>query len=297
MAFSIDGMRKSEEGFAVYEDPVRLKNLEAVFPNSGLLSDNVTDIFKNMGLKDLGVCCQVSKNWNRVASDLYFSRNTVFNKFAFHPAHWNTYCGEDTVAKEEFENAFKLLPNQIIEILKSPSLTLPGKWIMDTHMLVWIPETIKGKPLTIKSFGELLKEKPEFSNNQTGYRYIQDEILQQEGDKPVESCWVLMSTDVLPGSRNKDYTDQQAMIEGLNVNSQHRWRFPKVAEAIVCIAAVYLKSDQRLFSDEPWTFTRCQDRVEDLQIIVGGFASSGIRVDNNSYVSDYIGVAGLLEVS
>jgi hypothetical protein len=158
-------------------------------------------------------------------------------------------------------------------------------------MLVWIPETINGKPLTINSFRELLKLKPEFSND--GYGYIWDEITKQEGGKSIESGWVLMATDVLPESRNKTYSDQKIMIERLNENDQTGWDVPMLGQAIVCIATEYLKSGKRLFGNDPLTYTRCQEKIGRFQLVVGGFAPSGLGVNFRNYGHVTVGVAGL----
>jgi len=88
------------------------------------------------------------------------------------------------------------------------------------------------------------------------------------------------------------------MVESLNKNGQTGCRVPKTAEAIICIAAQYLRSKEskkRLFSDEPETYTRCQENVQGFQTIVGAFAPFDLLVALNDYDHDHIGVAGLRE--
>ena len=250
-------------------------------------------IFSTLNFKDLQNCSHVSKECYKLANDPVFSKEVVFNEFCFNPSHWNKFCGDGTVSNEEIEKAFKLLPPNINEILKSPCPAFPGKRIVDTHMLVWIPESINGKKLTLDSFGKLLKQQPEFANNPTGYRRIGGHIAQQKGGNQIKSGWVVMTTDVIPDSRNKSYAKQQKMVANLNKSGQTDYRVPKAGEAIVCIMADYLRSKKRLFSDDPWAYTRCQENVGGYEVVAGGFASSGLSVCINNFDHEYIGVAGL----
>ena len=167
---------------------------------------------------------------------------------------------------------------------------------MDTHILVWIPETIKGKPVTIDNFGELLIKLP---YSPKAYQYIDNGIVRQEGSNPIKSGWVLMTTDVISGSRNKSFADQELWVESLNKNGQTGYRVLKIAEAIVCIVAEYLRSKEstkRLFSNDPFTYTRCQENVEGYQVGVGGFARCGLLVRTCSFDEVSPGVAGLRDL-
>ena len=259
-----------------------------------LPNDMLKKIFSEADIQGLGTIACFNKNCNKLASPIL--RKKIYDEICFNPAHWNKYCGDGTVSNEEIDKAFKLLPQNINEILKSPCPAFPGKRVMDTHMLIWIPKSINGKPLTIDSFGEFLKQQPEFANNPTGYRRIGDHIAQQEGGNQIKSGWVLMTTDVIPDSRKKSYDKQQKMVANLNKSGQTDYRVPKTGEAIVCIMADYLRSKKRLFSDDPWTYTRCQENVRGYQVIVGGFASSGLSVDDHICNCGSIGVAGLREL-
>jgi hypothetical protein len=54
----------------------------------------------------------------------------------------------------------------------------------------------------------------------------------------------------------------------------------------------YIRSGTRLYSDSPYTFTRCQEKYNDkYQLVVGGFASGGLLVDlYGNYDYEYYGV-------
>ena len=56
--------------------------------------------------------------------------------------------------------------------------------------------------------------------------------------------------------------------------------------------AEYSRSKNRLFSESPWTYTRCQENVQGYQIIVGGFAPAGLYVNHiHGYGNVNVGVA------
>ena len=98
-----------------------------------------------------------------------------------------------------------------------------------------------------------------------------------------------MTRDVLDGSRNKSYKDQCALV------SRHQgYTVPGVLEAAVVVLLHHVRSGERLYSDNPYTYTRCQEKVQNHQLIVGGFSSGGLYVYVfNFYDSSIYGVAGL----
>jgi hypothetical protein len=102
-----------------------------------------------------------------------------------------------------------------------------------------------------------------------------------------------MTKDILPGSRNKNYANQQKMIVELGAKSLIGYEVPGTLEATACILSQYFGSNIRLFSDDPWTYTHCKEKVEDGSIVVGGFTKEGLDVDNSSYIGSYLGVAAL----
>ena len=149
------------------------------------------------------------------------------------------------------------------------------------------------KEFTIKKLGELAKKY--FPSNTDGYRYIWSAIVDELGDKPAdESVWLLMTKDVLPGSRSKSYGRQKTIIEELAKTTGVPYQVPTTLEAATCILAEYSRSENRLFSDSPWTYTRCKENVQGYQVVVGGFAPAGLSVDYNDHYDDgNIGVAAL----
>jgi hypothetical protein len=102
-----------------------------------------------------------------------------------------------------------------------------------------------------------------------------------------------MTRDVLSGSRNATYAEQQALVTACASETGFPYELPSVLEAATVILSRHVCGGERLYSDAPWTYTRCQELVDDQSpVIVGGFTSEGIDVDYylNVYFHDY-GVA------
>ena len=102
-------------------------------------------------------------------------------------------------------------------------------------------------------------------------------LFEQYGAVPCqESHWVLMSRDVIPGTRSKSYKDQCAILA-----SFADFQVPTLLEAAVCVFMEYVATGNRLYSDSPWTYTRCVEKVkgyEMYQTVVGGFSAGGLHV-------------------
>ncbi len=202
--------------------------------------------------------------------------------FAFGKDAWAKYFGDVGIEPP--------LLSEILSILQSPCPFWSGKKVHETHLLVLIPQTVNGKPLTLKSLGELVQSPKQ--GPKTKYDYFSDSVLKEHGDTPAEpSHWVLMTRDVIPGSRKKPYADQQKLVT--NVSS---YQVPKIVEAAICIFMEHARTGARLYGDSPLTYTRCQEKYnKDWQLEVGGFGAAGLYVylyDDDGGYADY-GVGGL----
>ena len=169
---------------------------------------------------------------------------------------WDRYFGE--------VGAVPPLPPNIAEILGSPCPVWPGKTVGETHKLVLVPGTVNGPPLTLDLLGELIRIPRQ--GNATKYRYYDSEVKKEHGKSSYRAHWILMTKDVIPGSRDKSYAEQKAMVTGLVGGYQ----VPTLLEAAVCILMEHVETGRRLFSDDPWTYTRCQEKVKDYQTVAGG---------------------------
>ena len=202
---------------------------------------------------------------------------------AFGKEMWATYLGD--IGDEP------PLPPDIKVILSAPCPFFSGKKVEETHLLVLIPKTVNGKPLTLRTLGELVK-KP-LKGTSTQYRYFNSGEYK---DSPTDSShWVLMTRDVIPGSRNKSYVEQQKVLKGYIEKAQLPYEVPPILDATACIFMEFLRSGTRLCGDSPLTYTRCQEGLssKDYQLVVGGFASAGLDVNYYIFDSDNYGIVAL----
>lgn len=242
------------------------------------------EIFSYLNLHELGVSRSVSKRWNQFASTSILWQSIIYREIAFSSKNWAQWDA-DLVKDVNMRQEMLSLPKNIAEELRRSAF--PGKSIRETHVLVIMP-----KGLTIKKLGELAKKY--FPSNTDGYRQIWSRIVDELGDKPAdESIWLLMTKDVLPGSRSKSYSQQKNIVAELAETTGVSYQVPTTLEAATCILAEYSRSENRLFSDSPWTYTRCQENFQGYQMVVGGFAPAGLIVGIINYDIDDFGVAAL----
>ena len=157
-------------------------------------------------------------------------------------------------------------------------------------MLVLIPWQVNGKALTLDYLGELI-ERPQGEGYGTKYRaYYAGAIGSQSPDK---SYWVLMTRDVLEGSRNESYQDQCALLAAHAKRTGLSYEVPGALEAAVVMLLHHVRSGERLYSDSPWTYTRCRDKAKDCQLVVGGFSSGGLYVRYYDFNFHSYGVSAL----
>ena len=170
------------------------------------------------------------------------------------------------------------LPPNIQEILNAPCPIWPDKKVYETHLLTLIPQTVNGEPLTLKALGEFV-QKP-LQGPATKYR---DLSLGEYKDPPNHvSHWTLLSRDVIPNSRNKRYVAQAELAQ-----QYPGYEIPHILDATVSIFMEHVQSGTRLYSDKPYTYTRCQEKYDaDWQLAVGGFAAGGLFV---LYVGEHEG--------
>lgn len=160
------------------------------------------------------------------------------------------------------------LPEGVEEIMESDCPIWAGKKVMDTHALVLMPETIDGKPLTLKSIETFIKK-----TFRTPCEF-HDAVITELGDNPSgKSYWFIMTKEPISGSLNKKYINQEALVADLSLNSLVDYEVPLVLEAIVLEIALTLKNkDTRLYKYH--FFTRCQETVQAYQY---GYQ---VKVDN-----------------
>lgn len=166
--------------------------------------------------------------------------------------------------------------------------------LKETHVLVYIPKTVNGEPLTLKSLEELVKK--HFSNS--ACNFILDPTVDTLKDNSIEkSCWALMTKDILPKSRSKCYADQQAIVANFSAEGLTGYEVPTAIEAAICL--IFRKSISSINNpdDDLEIYTRCQERTIEgargFQVAVGNFVSNKLNIDTLDYLSKRCGVAGM----
>jgi hypothetical protein len=159
--------------------------------------------------------------------------------------------------------------------------------------LVLIPATVGGVPFTLNRLGELIQH-PKNGGHSTKYSIYADLVKAQIGEaSPPSSYWLLMTRDVLPGSRNKEYDFQKGFVAGYASKLGLPYEIPHALEAAAAILLHHARTGERLFGDAPRTFTQCQDEVDEVDevdedenrypVLVGESSSGGLFVNNYAY--------------
>jgi hypothetical protein len=189
----------------------------------------------------------------------------------FGEAEWKQYFGDVGSAPD--------LPSDMAAILDSPCPFWPDQLVKDTHLLVLIPAAVGGVPFTLNWLEELIKY-PRNGGHRTEYKYYNERVKAQMGEEsPSLSYWLLMTRDVLPGSRRKVYADQKELVAGYATRESVPYALPSVLEAATAILMHHALEGERLFGDHPWTHTRCSEVVDGRDpAVVGSFESSGLCI-------------------
>ncbi len=213
----------------------------------------------------------------------------------FGAEEWTKYFGEVDVEPP--------LPGNIVSTLNSPCPFWPDRCVKDTHLLVLIPSTVGGAPYNLNLLKALI-ETPRCGGHGTQYRYYDRDVQAGLGDpSPSHSYWILMTRDVLPNSRGKSYTVQKELIAVHARETGLPYVMAGALEAATVILSYYARSGDRIYTNNPWTYTRCQDLVSITKhsggskhpVIVGGQSSWGLGIAyySNGCHGGRIGVAGL----
>jgi hypothetical protein len=197
---------------------------------------------------------------------------------------WKQYFGDVGLVPD--------LPGDVVTILDGPCPFWPDQLVKDTHLLVLIPATVGGVPLTLNLLGELIQH-PSHGGHRTEYGCYHGRIKAQMGEQsPLCSYWLLMTRDVLPGSRNEGCAHQKELVAGYASREGVPYALPSVLEAATAILMHHARAGERLFGDDPRTCTRCPAGVDGRDpTIVGGFGSSGLFVRYCRYGLSSVGVA------
>jgi hypothetical protein len=214
--------------------------------------------------------------------------------------NWHT-----ALSRIGYKDEISALPNQIHQIMESESpLQANGGRVSDDHVLYYDPPgTLNELAARVGAYGKTaLKEKDEKlypEENPLRFKYFWNEAHQQYGDVWSEGGWILISKDVLEGSRDKTYAEQVEMIQSLSEKSFANYEVPTLRAAIAATFLHKVATNENLFRSKaddrkPVSYTCVQEKTNDLHLIVGGFSPCGLYVrDSSRFVNATFGVAAL----
>ena len=188
----------------------------------------------------------------------------VFRNKDFGKKEWEKYFGDIGTEPP--------LPANIEEILNEPCSFWPDKKVKETHLLVLIPSIVNGKAFTMDYLEELIqKPKSGYSTKYRGYWASTKNVV---GDKSYSSHWLLITSDIIPGSRGKRYSKCCELIANHRKKTGVPYELPHLLEATVSILVHYVKTGERLYSDDPCTYTNSQDvDKNNYPFCAGGFSA------------------------
>ncbi len=204
--------------------------------------------------------------------------------WVFGASEWNKYFGD--------VGAEPPLPADIIERL--PELSVD-------NVLVLIPKTVNGQPLTLKALGELV-QKPLNGGNPTQYFHF---YLGKYIDRPnPQTHWALLTRTVFQDSLYNNYKDGHAILASYSQKTKIVYEIPTVLDATVCLFMEYMRSGIWLYSFTNCTY--CQEEFASAswlssawQLAVGGVRNTLSVVGHNGALPRYYvmyqtaGVGGL----
>ncbi|MHA7878111.1 MAG: hypothetical protein ACX93T_04320, partial [Bacteroidota bacterium] len=194
----------------------------------------------------------------------------------FDATKWRSYFGE--VGPEP------PIPTHIEALLSQPCPLFPGKKVYESHLLTLIPATVDGTPLTLSNFQTVLKRTKELGHHKAGYGFYCSNVKQEFGEKIIgTSYWVLMTRDVLPGSRDKTYEEQRRLVVDIAENTSIAYTLPTILEGVVSTLCYHVETGKDLFPyNPPSTISRCEETLaRGFTVTFGQLYNSGIRIVNH----------------
>jgi hypothetical protein len=183
------------------------------------------------------------------------------------------------------------LPRHIHQILDSKCPIHKGKKVGETHFLMLIPQELG----TLNQFAATLA-----NYRQDSFRYFWDLAQREHGDTPPErSHWVLITKDVVEGTRNEPYSEQKTKVEALG-RGILGYQVPTVQDFCKAVLLYKVGTGESLYQTgneqnrNTYTYTRVQETTGGYHLVVGGFAPGGLDVICALDLG-FIGVAGLRE--
>jgi len=190
------------------------------------------------------------------------------------------------------------LPLNIHEILGDKCPIDPSRKIGETHSLYLIPPgSLNELEERVRAYGQEFFQ----GENPLKFRSFWGDARQEHaGVVADEPQWILITNDVLPGSRNQPYAKQEQIITDLNAKNGTDYQVPTLRETVLAMFLHKITTHVSLYPEgneqngNLYTYTRVVEKIRDWHLVVGGFAPSGLSVnDHDDYDNETLGVAAL----
>jgi hypothetical protein len=247
-----------------------------------LPSDVLQMILEHETAITLGCFLQIGTYLHKEVQKVIADRVRKTSVIVFGAKEWKKFMGAD-VGNEP------LLPANISDILSEACpFSRSGRTVAKTHQLMLIPETINGQPLNLNTLEKLFKAKFPNVSQETGSLFIW-ENWESAAKCYSKSRWALMTRDVIGGSKNKTFKEQQALVVS---GGRKKYEVPMALEAATCMLLEYsrLKGKTHLSGGRPRTYTRCCEKSVGRQVYVGGFNQGGFYIGENYSDHNYVNI-------
>ena len=179
-------------------------------------------------------------------------------------------------------------PKELLEALKG-ACPITGKdfKMIDTHVILWMPPTLNGEPMTVNSL-EKMATADAFGENKMPYEFCYEPIRDDAAiNQPLEGgYWLALYKK--PVAAGESYADQQKFI----TDNCPGYEVPKVREVIAASVMQYGcsgdKKERILDREHAVWYSRCEEQIEFFRVIVGALSSSGLFV--RCRYTDYVNV-------
>lgn len=271
------------------------------FPPPDLFEVAVTPF---LTLDDLTAAEQVSRAWKKVfgAPDVWAAQAKRFAEFKElpDPKRRMLTVPQSGFGKSEWVNYFGdpgdiRLPREIRARLENPCPFWPGKKIKETHLLSYVPPKLVREGTEVPfNLGNLCAWAAQAKKG-AGVEWRSLWTHLADGFKGLsleKGQWVLMTKEIVPGTKDKTFDLQKEIVE------QAGYQVPHLLGAAICIIGEFLTSGKRCFSFESRTFTRCQEistcKSQKYHLVVGGFNDESLGLYRDEFELAGIGMAGML---
>ncbi len=144
--------------------------------------------------------------------------------------------------------------------------------VTELYSLYWCPAGI-----TANNAEQLAK------NHGTGFAYFYPPVQLEHGNSPTAGdCWIAFPNDVF--GRYETVQEQEALIPA-------GFEFPHMQDTIFCVFMKYACTGMRILSDNPWTYTCCQEQTQGYKLAVGGYSAISLDLLYRDCDSEICGVA------